>query len=170
MDTLQGIFLVAATIALGLMAGVFWLYAHALMPGLRRTDDRTFVGAFQAIDRAIINPQFMLTFFGALALSGVAALLQVGEDDGSVLPWAAAAFVLYLVTVVLTIAVNVPRNDALKAAGDPDDIGDLALVRREFDERRWARSNLVRAVLNTAAFACMAWALVEHGRFLEATG
>ena len=153
---MQEAVLFIATIALGLMAGVFWVYAHAFMPGLGRTDDRTFVGAFQAVDRAILNPQFMLTFLGALVLSGAAALLQVGEDDGNALPWAAAAFVLYLITVVLTLRVNVPLNDALKAAGDPDDIEDLALVRARFDERTWVRSNLVRVVLSTGAFACMA--------------
>lgn len=36
------------------------------MPGLGSTDDRTFVGAFRAIDRAILNPLFMLVFLGAL--------------------------------------------------------------------------------------------------------
>jgi hypothetical protein len=52
---------------MGLVAGVYGLYAHTIMPGLGRTDDRTFVGAFQSIDRAIINPWFMDGgFFGAL--------------------------------------------------------------------------------------------------------
>jgi hypothetical protein len=52
----QGATLVAATMTVGLMAGVFGLYAPAIMPGLDKTDDRTFVDAFQSIDRAIINP------------------------------------------------------------------------------------------------------------------
>ena len=51
-DVLTGVVLVAAALTAGLAAGVFALYAHAIMPGLRRTDDRTFVGAFQSIDRA----------------------------------------------------------------------------------------------------------------------
>lgn len=51
--------LVAATISVGLLAGVFGIYANSIMPGLGRTDDRTFVGAFQSIDRAIINPVFL---------------------------------------------------------------------------------------------------------------
>lgn len=55
MELLRGVALVAATITTGLMAGVFGLYTHTIMPGLRRTDDRTFVAAFQSIDKAIIN-------------------------------------------------------------------------------------------------------------------
>jgi uncharacterized membrane protein len=159
---LQGVALVAATMTTGLMAGVFGLYAHTIMPGLHTTDDRTFVGAFQAIDRAIINPLFMVWFFGALALAAAAAALVGGE--GSVLPWVAAALVLYLAVVVITVAVHLPLNDAIKAAGAPDRISDLAAVRERFDEARWVAWNVVRAVLSTAALGCLAWALAQYGR------
>jgi uncharacterized membrane protein len=69
------------------------------------------------------------------------------------------AFALYLVGLVITLAVNVPLNDAIKAAGDPDAIDDLAGVRRRFDEARWIRWNLVRVLVVTASFACLACAL-----------
>ena len=161
LKVLQGVALVTATMSMGLMAGVFGLYAHAIMPGLRTTDDRTFVGAFQAIDRAIINPLFMLWFFGALVFAGAAAALSAGE--GSVVRWIAVAFVLYLVVVAITLVVNVPLNDAIKAAGDPDAI-DLAAVRERFEEARWVGWNVVRAILSTAALGCLTWALVQYGR------
>lgn len=163
----QGLFggaaLVAATMTMGLVAGVFSLYATTIMPGLRRTDDRTFVAAFQPIDRAIINPWFMASFLGALVLTGLAAALHLGADDRSVLLWIVSAFSLYLVAVVITLAVNVPRNDAIKAAGDPDRIGDLKGVRGRFNEARWAAWNVVRTLTSTAAFGCLAWALVVYG-------
>jgi uncharacterized membrane protein len=159
----QLVTLMAATVTTGLMAGVFGLYAHAIMRGLGKTDDRTFVGAFQAIDRAIINPLFMLWFFGALAFTGVAGVLYISDDGGSMLPWVVAAFALYLVVFVITIAVHVPLNDEIKAAGDPDSV-DLVAVRAAFHEGRWVAWNVVRAVLNSAGFLCLAWALVLHGR------
>jgi uncharacterized membrane protein len=62
------------------------------MPGMRRTDDRTFVAAFQSIDRAIINPAFMATFFGALVLTALAALLHLASDERSVVPLDPARF------------------------------------------------------------------------------
>ena len=52
--------LAAAILATGLMAGVFGLYTHTITPGLRHTDDRTFIGAFQSMDRAIMNHGFMM--------------------------------------------------------------------------------------------------------------
>ena len=164
LDLVRGVTLVAATVTMGLMAGVFGLYAHTIMPGLGRTGDRTFVDAFQSIDKAIINPLFMATFLGALVLTGLAVALHLGEDGRSVLPWTVAALVLYLATFVVTIRVNVPLNDGLKAAGDPDRIADLAAVRERFNEARWVRWNLARAIVSSAAFGCLAWALVLYGR------
>lgn len=154
--------LVVTTVATGLMAGVFAIYANAIMPGLRRTDDRTFVGAFQAVDRAIINPLFLATFMLPVFGTGAAALLHLADGERDALPWCAAAFALYLFVFVSTVRVNVPRNDALKAAGEPDAIADLGAVRKAFDEHRWARWNLARALANTASFACLLGALVAR--------
>jgi uncharacterized membrane protein len=162
MNTLRALSLLGATLTMGLVTGVFALYAHTIMPALKKTDDRTFVAAFQSLDRAIINPWFMAGgFLGALLLTILAALASLGEDA---LPWIVAALVLYAIAFVITIAVNVPLNDALKAAGDPNRIGDLAGVRARFDEARWAAWNLVRVVTSLGAFGFLAWALVVYGR------
>ncbi len=165
-DVLREVILIAATLTMGLMAGVFGLYSNSIMPGLRRTDDRTFVAAFQALDRAIINPAFMATFFGALLLTALAALFHLSDDARPALPWISAALVLYLVVFVITIGVNVPRNNEIKAAGDVDQMTDLHGVRERFDEARWLRWNHLRAFACTVAFGLLAWALVESGQAL----
>ena len=153
--------LMGATLTMGLVAGVFAIFAHTIMPGLRKTDDHTFVSAFQQIDRAIINPWFMITAFGgALVLTLAAGIANRGTPA---LPWIATAFGLYLVAVVITVAVNVPLNDALKAAGDPAHI-DVAQARARFHEARWAAWNLVRVATSVPAFGLLAWALVLCGR------
>jgi uncharacterized membrane protein len=156
--------LLAAAMTTGLVAGVFVLYAHTIMPGLGRTDDRTFVGAFQSIDRAIINPWFMSCFFGALGLTGLSAVLLLSSGGRGALPWVAVALALYLLVVVMTLAVNVPRNDAIKAAGDPDLITDLARVREDFAEGTWSAWNRIRVVMSTGAFGCLLVALLMYGR------
>jgi uncharacterized membrane protein len=138
---MQSVALLAATLTAGLMAGVYGIFALAIMPGLRATDDRTFVAAFAAIDRAIVNPLFMLWFFGPLLFATAAAF--AGADA---LPWIIAALVLSLAVVVVTFAVHLPLNDAVKGG------------REQFHEARWAAWNVVRAVLSTVAFGCLAWA------------
>ncbi|MBO2449192.1 DUF1772 domain-containing protein [Actinomadura barringtoniae] len=153
------IVLIAATVLTGLVSGVFALYAHTIMPGLKKTDDRTFVGAFQALDRAIINPWFMVTFLGPVFLIGVAGVMHLGSDERARLGWLIAAFVLYLLTVILTIAVNVPMNDALKAAGDPAQI-DVAKARADFNEAKWVAWNHVRTVASSVAFVILTGVLL----------
>ena len=160
MEVLRTVLLIATTVVMGLMGGVFFLYSNTIMPGLGKTDDRTFVAAFQAIDTRIINPVFMLVFFGGLVLSGAAAVLHLNEESRSGLPWLVTALVLYAVVFALTLAINVPLNDYIKAAGDPDQI-DVTQVRRTFNERRWVRSNHIRTLLTLIAFGCLCWALLE---------
>jgi uncharacterized membrane protein len=160
--------LVLATLTMGLVTGAFVLYSHTVMPGLGNTDDRTFVTAFQAMDESIINPVFMLGgFLGALIFTALAVGLHLRGDGRPVLPWLIAALVLYVIVVGITFGVNVPLNDEIKAAGDPDRISDFAAVRDQFHESRWAAWNHVRSVLCTAAFGCLIWALIEHGRTLR---
>ncbi len=162
MNVLRTLSLLAATLSTGLGAGVFVVYANTIMPGLGTTDDRTFVAAFQSIDRAVLNTWFIGgSFFGAMVFGVVASASSIGRPE---LPWTAAATVLWGIAVVITIAVNVPLNDALKAAGPPDAITDLAAVRAAFDEARWRVWNLVRVALTTVSFGLLAWALVVHGR------
>jgi uncharacterized membrane protein len=155
--------LVAATLAVGLMAGVFFAFTVAVMPGLARADDRTFVVTMQRINVAIVNGWFLLAFLGALVLPALAAALHLGRDARSVLPWAIAGFVLYAVTMIVTVRLNIPLNNQLDSAGDPDSIADLAAVRERF-EATWVRWNLVRTLTSTAALGCLAWGLVVHGR------
>jgi uncharacterized membrane protein len=160
MDTLQTLSLLLATVTMGLSAGLFYAYSHDIMPGLGRSGDRTFVAGFQAVDKAIVNPWFMLGFLGAPVFTALAALLHLGPDHRPVLVLTLVSFVLYLAVLVITARINLPLNAELQAAGDPDRISapELAALRARF-EGRWVRWNLVRTVLCVAAFACLAWAL-----------
>lgn len=161
MNGLRVASLMAATMTTGLVAGVYGIYANAFMPGLAKTDDRTFVAAFQAVDRAILNPLFLgLGFVGALLLTLLAGMLSLKEKA---LPWIAVAFVLYLISMIVTIAVNVPLNDALKAAGDPATI-DVAAARAAFDEAKWQAFNLARTLLALVSFGLLGWALFLCGK------
>ncbi len=163
MEALQGVALVAATITTGLVAGLLFAYAVSVMPALRQTDDRTFVEVIQRINVAIVNGWFLTCFVGALVFTVLAGLLHVGADSRSVLPWIVAAFVLYGAALVITGRVNVPLNNALATAGEPNRIPDLAAVREHF-ESAWVRWNIARTVAATAALGCLAWALAQYGR------
>jgi uncharacterized membrane protein len=99
--------------------------------------------------------------FGDQLGNVLAGGLGLGRPE---LPWIAAAVVLSVLVMVITIVVHLPLNDALKAAGPPDSIADLAAVRAAFDEARWRSWNLVRTALAVLAFGLLAWALVVQAR------
>lgn len=168
-DVLRSATLVAATIAMGLLAGLFYGFAVGVMPALGRADGRTVVDAMQQINVAILNPWFFLSFLGAPVLTVIAAALHLRADGRAVLPWVLAALVLYGVGFVITVAGNIPLNDALATAGPPARIADLSQVREHF-EPAWARWNIARTVASTGAFACLVWALVLSGRTTVGAG
>ncbi|MEU8825679.1 anthrone oxygenase family protein [Streptomyces sp. NPDC048636] len=161
--TLQTPVLIAATIATGLSAGLFYGYACSVMPGLAQAEDRTFIDAMQRINVAILNGWFALIFAGAMLLCVLAGALHLRGDGRPALLWIVGAVVLYLVMLVITFRVNVPLNDALADAGHPDRIADLATVRDKF-EARWVRWNIVRAATSTVAFSLLVCGLVASAR------
>ncbi|WP_327143355.1 anthrone oxygenase family protein [Nocardia sp. NBC_01327] len=167
MFALRTIALVAATLATGLVAGVFYAYAISVMPALHRTDDRSMIDVMQKINVVIVNPWFMFSFMGAVAFTVLAAALHLGKDSRTTLIWIAVALALNVIAFLITSGLNVPLNNQLAAAGDPAQIGDPAAIRSQF-ESSWVAWNIARAVLHTLAFLVLIGGLfvagMQHGR------
>jgi uncharacterized membrane protein len=151
MDTLRSAALIAATITTGIMAGLYFTWANSIMPGLKGTEDRTFIEVMQRFNVSIVNPVFVLLFLGAGAIGILATILHGGRAGFG---WILAGTALYVATLVVTFALNIPLNNALDAAGDPARITDVAAVRAQF-EATWVRWNVVRTVTSTAGFVCL---------------
>jgi uncharacterized membrane protein len=130
------------------------------MPNLAGADDRTFVATMQRFNE---NPVFQLTFTGALVLTVLAAVQQRRHGPGVALRWTVAALVLYGIVFAVTLGINIPLNNEIDQAGDPDRIADLAHVRNRF-EGPWVAANVARTLLSTAAVAALARAIFLHGR------
>ena len=163
----SGLALGAATLAMGLLAGLFYAYACSVLPGLARADDRTLVDAMQQINDAIENPVFFLSFLGAPLLMLAALILQHRAGARRVVVWIGAALLLYGVAFVVTGAINIPLNDDLKHAGDPDRVADLTRVRDDF-YAPWVAWNVVRTAASIAALGCLIYALLVHTRAARA--
>ena len=108
----------------------------------------------------------MATFLGALVLTALVAVLHFAGEGRPLLPWIVAAMILYFLVFVVTIRVNVPRNNEIKAAGDVDRLTDPQGVRERFNEAGWVRWNHVRAFASILAFGLLTWALIESGQAL----
>lgn len=155
--------LIAATVTMGLVSGLFYGFSVSVMPALRRTpNDRTVIDVMQRINVAILNGWFVLGYIGAFLFTALALALHVPADGRDVLPPVIAALVCCIASMGVTNKVNIPLNNALEKAGPVARIADPAAVRHAF-EGRWARANVWRTLLCTAAVGFLAWALVLHG-------
>jgi uncharacterized membrane protein len=153
----------AAVIAMGLLAGLYFFSAIAVMPALTAADDRTLVDAMQQMIDKIENPAFFLVLFGAPGLAAVALVQARRAGQAKIASWIIAALALYTVMVVITFAVHIPLNEDLKDAGDPARIDNITEVRDDF-VTPWVAWDIVRTLVTTAAFGFLTWALVLRAR------
>jgi uncharacterized membrane protein len=158
-----GLVLGAAALTMGLLAGFFYAYSVSVMPGLDDADDRTLIDAMQQINEAVENPVFFLSFLGAPVLALAALVVVRRSGSRREIRWIVAALVLYGVAFLVTVAFNIPLNDELAEAGDPERIADAGRVRDDF-YGPWVAWNIVRTVACTAALGCLGYALLLHGR------
>jgi uncharacterized membrane protein len=159
-----GFVLLAGTVAMGLIAGLYFGWAVSVMPGLADLDDRTFVDTMQELDEAIRNPLFFLSFLAALVLPGIALAMQRSAGLRQATPWIVAALVLYGIGALTTMAINEPLNQDIVDAGDPSQIADPGAVRDDFEDQ-WVLWHIVRTVLSIGALGSLAYALLLQGRY-----
>jgi uncharacterized membrane protein len=111
------IFTLLAALGCGLIAGVFFAFSAFVMKALARLPATQGVAAMQSINVVVLNPWFLGAFFGTgivCALLVIAALVQWSMSSVYLI----AGGLLYVVgTLWVTIAFNVPRNNALAARG-----------------------------------------------------
>jgi uncharacterized membrane protein len=149
-ETLRELSLVTAVVTTGLMAGIYLAFSISVLPGLGRTDDRTFVLAMRGMNAAILNPLFFVVFVGPLPLGLLALASRLPAHDG--LGWVSLALVLYVATLVITGAVSVPLNNRLDGT-EPESAA------RGLFERRWQAWNIVRTGMCAASFVSLLPAL-----------
>ncbi len=150
-----------ATIAGGLSAGVYYTFQTSVIGGLAQANDDAYVSTFQAINRVIINPAFMLVFFGAPVLMATGTVM-FRHAPWSVRGLLIAGLALQVTTLAITIGRNVPLNDALEQVGAVS--GVAATDARRTFESPWNRFNLLRTITATASFATFAFGALIAGR------
>ncbi|MGF6846502.1 putative membrane protein [Chitinophaga sp. W3I9] len=154
--TFLQILLGITAVSTALMGGLFYAYSCSVNPGLGRLSDIGYLSAMQSINRAILNPVFFASFLGSLALLPVCtwAYFSYSVSPGS---WCVlgATFVYFIGVLGVTMAGNVPLNNALdKADLTATSAGQLAEQRAAFEER-WNRLNMVRTVAAVGTVALM---------------
>jgi uncharacterized membrane protein len=103
----------SAILATGAVAGFFYAYSCSVMVGLDNSPPDAAIQAMQGINREVRNPVFAMSFFGAAALLPLAALCCLLSGNLPAATFFGAAALAYIVGgFVLTMAINVPMNEA----------------------------------------------------------
>lgn len=149
--TTINLFLLFSALASGLIAGLFYSYSCSVNPGLGALSDSDYLAAMQSINRAILNPVFFFSFIGTLLLLLVSTYQHFGT--GSRFYILVAATLVYAIgTFGVTVAGNVPLNDALdKINLTATSSQELAAHRLRF-EVPWNKLHAVRTWASILSF------------------
>jgi uncharacterized membrane protein len=135
--------IVVTAMACAMVGGVFFTFSSFVMQGLAHASHPHGMRAMQGINVTALTPVFMTALFGtAVACVVVAVLAVVNWQAGSI--YLITGSVAYVIgSIVVTIAGNVPLNNALMAA-DPQTAAGTAVWRTYL--RTWTAWNHVRTV------------------------
>ena len=143
----------AAVLGCGLIAGVFFAFSAFIMSALARLQPTQGIAAMQSINITVINPWFMTAFFGTAAACvflAISSLLKWHQPSSL---YVLIGSLLYLVgTVGVTIAFNVPLNDAL-AKVEPSSTNGMKVWTTYL--ANWTFWNHVRTLAALAAAALL---------------
>jgi uncharacterized membrane protein len=150
---------VSCALGAGLVAGVYFAFSTFVMRGLREVPPATGMAAMQSINKAAPNPLFVFALVGTGLGCVVLGVVAATRWRDPAAPWALAGAALYVVSLGLTIAYHIPRNDALERV-DPTSAGASARWSRYLAE--WVPWNHVRTLAALAGAVAMTIALARE--------
>lgn len=149
------IILILGILFTGLTAGLCFTWSNAVTPGIGRLDDLGFLQSFQAMNRAIINRSFLITFFGPVILLFINAYLHRNAHPTTFWSFMLAAILFLIGIGLITVFKNVPLNELLdKTVLENLSTIELKELRTKF-EQPWNRWHIQRTIASFTSFALL---------------
>ncbi|WP_294736559.1 DUF1772 domain-containing protein [uncultured Flavobacterium sp.] len=164
MESLKFFGLVVVIVLTGLSAGLCFTWTNTVTKGIGVLDDFVYLQSFQQMNRAILNPMFLLVFFGPFFINVLNIFLYKGHSK-TILGLLVLALLLYFFGVVLvTIFGNVPLNEMLDKVNIAlTSTEDLSALRQRF-EVRWNQLHLIRTITSLFSFLLLIICLYLSGK------
>lgn len=138
------------TLITGLSAGFFYAWQVSVIPGTKLVNARTYIETMQSVNRAIINPAFMLIFFGTFLMQILTMYLYRGTSAMAYL--LAACLCYFFGTLLVTGLGNVPLNNGLDLLNIADMSPEQLDKSRLQYELKWNRLHTLRTVFAVLSF------------------
>ncbi|WP_027151049.1 anthrone oxygenase family protein [Mesorhizobium sp. WSM2561] len=152
---------VTSIVFCGAIFGFFYAWVCSTVWGLDQTDPRVAIEAMQAMNASVRNAVFFPAFFLTPVVLGLTAAAMRFNGRKSPALWFAAATLVYLTSgLFLTLAVNVPMNEALAAVPVPKDIETAREIWQDYSGR-WQFWNQARTIASGIALAFAGFGLAR---------
>lgn len=149
-----------AAIGSALSAGIFFAFSTFVMRALAQQPAAPGIATMQSINITVINPWFMVAFFGPAVACLFLTIFALRQwEQPSALYWLAGSLLYLIGTIGVTIACNIPLNDAL-AIVSPSSAEGTTLWRRYLTD--WTFWNHVRTIAAFLAAALFALSLCDR--------
>jgi len=144
---------IATVLLTGLLAGLFYGYACSVNKALGSLPGKEYLSAFKAINQAIQNPVFFLSFMGSIIALIITTVYSYKLHQGAAFYLLLLALIIYAVGVFgVTVLGNIPLNERLAAfpvTTASDD--EIARMRKVF-ENPWNAYHNVRTLAAVVSF------------------
>lgn len=156
------IVLLTSILFTGMTSGLCFTWSNAVTPGIGRLDDLSFLQSFQAMNRVIINPKFLLVFFSPTVLLWANVFLYRQANPMVFWLLVLAAVLFFGGVGLVTIFGNVPLNELLEATLLEElSATELKNLRIKFEEP-WNRWHMNRTITSFLAFSLLLVALINN--------
>ena len=135
-------------------------YSNSVMPGLRNSDDRTFVLSVRHFTSSVANPIFLFISNGALIAQIGFVILAVYLQQFDKVILGSIALISYVATLLIT--GNLPMNRAIISAELPVRDSGWDELRVGF-ETRWTLLNHTRTLTCILSVSALLVALLING-------
>ncbi len=144
----------------GLIAGIYFAFSTFVMTALGRLEQSAGMAVMNAVNTVILRSPFVPIFFGTTLTSAVLSVLGlIFWGEPGTMAMLAGGIIYVLGMFVVTVARNVPLNDALAALGPGSEEAAVVWVRYL---REWTAWNHVRTIASSLAMILFVIALAAR--------
>ena len=158
--SVENLVLTGLILLTGLTAGLCFTWSNTITAGIGRLDDLSFLRAFQEMNRVIINPTFILVFFGPVIGNIVNIYLNNNEKTEALWLFVIAGGLFILGVGFVTVFKNVPLNNILDRTDLLSASGQELKELRSIFEIPWNKWHMVRTVTSILSFVLLLIGLI----------
>jgi uncharacterized membrane protein len=160
--TIQNTFQFLTALLCGLIAGLLYSYSCSVNLGLRTLADNEYIKTMQAINIAIQNPIFFISFMGLFFIFPITSYIIYKQQLSSSFYFMLLAMIAYFVGVLgITMFCNVPLNEQLaKFPISTATSNEISAMRQSF-EKPWNVYHTIRTIASIISFGLTILSLMK---------